>query len=66
MSTVEEIISAIEQLSVEEQAELARRMRWEDDEWDRQIAQDFKAGKLDNLIAAAKADAKAGRTRDLP
>jgi len=63
---VEEIISAIEQLSVEEQAELARRMRWEDDEWDRQIAQDFKAGKLDNLIAAAKADAKAGRTRDLP
>ena len=63
---MEEIISAIEQLSVEEQAELARRMRWEDDEWDRQIAQDFKAGKLDNLIAAAKADAKAGRTRDLP
>lgn len=55
MSTMEEITSAIERLSAEERAELEHRLRWEDDEWDRQIARDFKAGKLDPLIAAAKA-----------
>jgi len=67
MSTVEEILSAIEQLSFEERAELARRMHgWEEDDWDRQMAADFDAGKLDKLIAAAKADARAGRTRKLP
>jgi hypothetical protein len=66
MSTVEEIITAIERLNAEDRAELERRLRWEDDAWDQQIADDFKAGKLDQLIAAAKADAKAGHTRDLP
>jgi hypothetical protein len=64
MSTVEEIMSAIEQLSFEERARLARLMHgWEDDDWDRQMIADAKAGKFDKLIAEAKADAKAGRAR---
>jgi hypothetical protein len=33
-----------------------------DDDWDRQIAADLAAGRLDGLIAAARADAEAGRT----
>jgi hypothetical protein len=60
-------MTAIEQLSFEERARLARLMHgWEDDDWDRQMIADAKAGKLDKLIAEAKADARAGRTRKLP
>ena len=67
MSTVEEIKSAIEQLTLEQRAELARWLHgWEDDDWDRQMTADAKAGRFDKLIAEAKADAKAGRTRNLP
>ncbi|MDR3402712.1 MAG: hypothetical protein P4L99_09450 [Chthoniobacter sp.] len=34
--------------------------------WDRQIAEDAKAGKLDHLIAEADEDVKAGRVWKLP
>ena len=34
--------------------------------WDKQIGEDFAAGKLDALIAEADADAAAGRVRELP
>ena len=34
--------------------------------WDRQIAEDFAAGKLDALMAEADADVAAGRVRELP
>lgn len=33
-----------------------------DDEWDRQIAADVAAGRLDGLIAAARADIESKRT----
>jgi hypothetical protein len=33
--------------------------------WDQQIAEDFKAGKLDRLIAEAREDFKAGRAREM-
>ena len=33
-----------------------------DDEWDRRIASDLAAGRLDGLIAEARADIEAGRT----
>jgi hypothetical protein len=33
--------------------------------WDEQIARDLQAGKLDALIAEAKADRDSGRGRDL-
>jgi hypothetical protein len=51
MSTVDEIKAAIASLSLAERAEIARSLfGWEDDEWDRQVAQDFSAGRLDQLI----------------
>ena len=67
MSTVEEIKSAIEQLSLQQRAELARWLYgWEDDDWDKQIAADFEAGKLDKLLQEVDEDVRAGRIRDLP
>ena len=36
-----------------------------EDAWDRQIEADVKAGRLDHLIAEAKADFAAGRTKPL-
>jgi len=67
MSTVEEIMTAIEQLSFDERARLARLMHgWEDDDWDRQMIADAKAGKLDKLLEEVDADMRAGRLRDLP
>ena len=67
MSTIEEIKSAIQQLSMEERAELARWLHgWEDDDWDKQMAADFEAGKLDKLLNEVDADVLAGRIRDLP
>jgi len=34
--------------------------------WDRQIAEDFAAGKLDALIAEADADIREGRVAEMP
>jgi hypothetical protein len=67
MTTVDEILTAIENLSFDERVELARRMGdREDDEWDLQMMADAKAGKLDKLIAETEDDIKAGRARKLP
>jgi hypothetical protein len=33
--------------------------------WDRQIAEDLKEGKLDQLIAEAREDLQAGRAREI-
>jgi hypothetical protein len=47
MSTVKEIKSAIEQLPLEERATLmAELCGWTDDDWDRQMKADAKAGKF--------------------
>ena len=67
MSTVDEIKAAIEQLTFEERAELARWLHgWESDEWDREMVADAKAGKLDKLLKEVDEDIKAGRLQDLP
>jgi len=59
--TVQELEKAIARLSPEEMAEL-RAWFWERDqeEWDRRIARDSEAGKLDKPIARAKRDYAAG------
>jgi hypothetical protein len=36
------------------------------DEWDNQIKEDVKAGKLDNLIEEARRDHRQGNTKPLP
>jgi hypothetical protein len=66
MTSLLEIKAAIERLSPREYAELMAMLhRPVDDEWDRQIAADAAAGRLDHLLAEARADMAAGRCRPL-
>ena len=67
MSTVEEIKAAISKLSLSERGEIARWFHgWSDDEWDRQMADDLGAGKLDMVLKEVDEDIKAGRLREMP
>ena len=66
MSTVEEISEALHRLPVEQRWGLLHRFSdelWSD--WDAQIEADLKTGRLDELLAEARADIAAGRTRTL-
>ena len=66
MATVETITAAIAQLPPEQ---VAKIRVWLDEraeaEWDTQIEQDEKEGKLDTLAERALAEYRAGRTRTL-
>ena len=54
MSTVQEIKSAIERLPLEERAALVAELcGWTDDEWDRRMKSDAKAGKFAALSEEA-------------
>jgi hypothetical protein len=67
MSLLEDAKTIVGRLSLSERAEFARWFHgWTDDDWDRQIAADANAGKLDELIAEADHDAAEGRLRELP
>jgi len=67
MSTVQEIEAAIKALPREELSDL---WKWWDEyraaEWDRQIAADTQAGKLDFLFDEAERERAAGTLRDWP
>jgi hypothetical protein len=66
MTTVEAITAAIAQLPPEQVAQVRA---WLDEraeaEWDAQIEQDERAGRLDALAGRALAEHRAGRTRPL-
>lgn len=66
MTTVAEISGAVKRLP---KRELARFRKWfaeyDAAAWDRQLATDAAAGKLDTLIREAKRDYRAGRTKEL-
>ena len=66
MTTVEAITAAIAELSPEQVAQVRA---WLDEraeaEWDAQIEQDERAGRLDALADRALAEHRAGRTRPL-
>ncbi|MEY2507113.1 MAG: hypothetical protein QOH01_1442 [Verrucomicrobiota bacterium] len=65
--SVEQIKTAIEQLSFEERAELAAWFHgWKDDEWDEQMKRDVAAGKLDDVLREVEDDIAAGRLRSEP
>ena len=65
MSTVEEIEAAIQQLSPDEMAAFrAWYAEFDAAAWDRQIAKDDAAGRLDWLIKEALDDLDAGRCTD--
>jgi hypothetical protein len=66
MTTVAEIKAAIDRLSPAERAELETLLRQEEDEWDRQIAADAGAGKLDHLLARVKANIASDNLRSFP
>src|SRR2546425_5602828 len=66
MSTVEEVKEACEKkLTARERAELIRWLRELDDDWDRQIDNDAKSGKLDKFFEQADRDFESGRCRPL-
>ena len=66
MDDLDDIKTRLEHLRPDQQAEL-RSWFLERDQlvWDAQIARDLSAGKLDALIAEAKADRDSDRGRDL-
>jgi hypothetical protein len=65
MTKIEDIEKAVEGLSP---ADLARFRRWFEEfdarVFDDKIARDAESGKLDNLMAEARANHKAGRRKD--
>ena len=67
MSSIDEFIEAIKSLSEKEKAVFLERLVAIDfdDEWDRQMEENVKAGRLDRLFAKAEADIAAGRTKPL-
>jgi hypothetical protein len=66
MSTVEEIRTAIKQLSLEERAEITAELcGWTDDDWDLQMKSDMAAGKFSKVNEEADAAYRAGQTRPL-
>ena len=67
MSTVEDVERAIESMTPEDQARIHQWLndRFEDD-WDQQIEQDIRKGKLDELASAAIEAHRQGRTKRFP
>ena len=66
MTNLESIQKAIAELSAADFAKLRAFLdELEADAWDAQIERDAKAGKLDKLIAMARADHAAGDVEDL-
>jgi hypothetical protein len=65
--SVEQIKTAIEQLSFEERAELAAWIHgWKDDEWDEQITRDIAEGKFAHILREVGEDIRAGHLREMP
>lgn len=66
MTTVEAITAAIAELPPEQVAEVRAWLNERaEGEWDAQIDQDERAGRLDALADRALAEHRAGRTRPL-
>ena len=64
--TVKELEKAVANLSPGELAEFRAWFQdYDMDEWDRQIARDAAAGKLDKFAEEAIADYEAGRVKEL-
>jgi hypothetical protein len=59
---VQQIKEAIQQLTLEERAEVASYLHaWTEDAWDGQMKRDLAAGKLDPILDQVDADIVAGR-----
>ena len=63
---VQELEQAVSRLSLAEFVQFAEWFAaYQQDIWDKQIAEDVKAGRLDRLIAQAHREFEAGRCRVL-
>ena len=66
MKKVEELEQEVQKLT---QSELVDFRKWFEeyasDQWDQQIEEDIRAGKLDQLAQEALAEHRAGRTKEL-
>jgi hypothetical protein len=67
VSTVPEIIDAVKRLDEEQKNQFLAKLAEIDfdDAWDRQMAEDAKAGRLDFLWEEAKDEIAKGKTRPL-
>jgi hypothetical protein len=66
MSTVTEIREAIRKLPPRDAWKLAEELREHlDGLWDKQFEEDVKAGRLDSVIARAREEHTAGKTRPM-
>ncbi len=66
MGTVAEIEDAIQKLPHKDAWKIAKWLQeYLDEQWDKQIEKDVRSGKLDKLIAKARSDFKAGRSKPL-
>ena len=67
MSTVAEIIDAVKHLDEDEKGEFLEKLAEVDfdDAWDRQMAADAKAGRLDFLLKELDEDIAAGRVKPI-
>jgi hypothetical protein len=66
MSNLQELETKIKQLPKKEMYQLAGWLNnYIDDLWDRQIEQDLKQGKLDQIISKVEADIVAKKVRDI-
>lgn len=66
MTKVEKLEQDVRQLSREELGTFRDWFRrYDSDEWDLQIEEDVKAGRLDKLAEEAIAEHKDGRTREM-
>ncbi len=64
--TVKELQEAVAKLSPEELAEFRDWFAEYDwNEWDKQIARDVEAGKLDHFVEEARSDIAEGKIREL-
>jgi hypothetical protein len=65
--SVQEIKDAVQNLSLEERAEVAACLHsWEDDEWDEQMKRDLASGRLDKILARVDADIAENKTHCMP
>jgi hypothetical protein len=66
VSTVAEIENALRALPVQDARTIADWLQdYLDEQWDRQIEQDAKSGKLDKLAEQALSQYRAGKTKPL-
>jgi hypothetical protein len=66
MTTVNEITGAVKRLPEKDLARFRKGFaEYDAAEWDRQLASDVRAGRLDTLIQEAQRDHRAGRTKAL-